>query len=131
MIDPKDVAEFVPSPSISKLACFKAQHGSVQLYLHCSNAALQLMEKKAVAVVGPQSSGIGHVISHVVTELHVPLLSFAAIADLVEHLGWREVTAIFVDDDYGRGGVIALGDALAKKRSRISYKAGFPPDRDR
>ncbi|THU65150.1 hypothetical protein C4D60_Mb05t00640 [Musa balbisiana] len=116
--------------------------------------ALQLMEKKVVAVVGPQSSGIGHVISHVVTELHVPLLSFAAtdptlsplehpyfirtthsdyfqmnaIADLVEHFGWREVTAIFVDDDYGRGGVIALGDALAKKRSRISYKAGFPPN---
>ncbi|CAL9174899.1 unnamed protein product, partial [Musa hybrid cultivar] len=116
--------------------------------------ALRLMEKKVVAVVGPQSSGIGHVISHVVTELHVPLLSFAAtdptlsplehpyfirtthsdyfqmnaIADLVEHFGWREVTAIFVDDDYGRGGVIALGDALAKKRSRISYKAGFPPN---
>ncbi|CAL9093814.1 unnamed protein product [Musa textilis] len=118
--------------------------------------ALQLMEKKVVAVVGPQSSGIGHVISHVVTELHVPLLSFAAtdptlsplehpyfirtthsdhfqmnaIADLVEHFGWREVTAIFVDDDYGRGGVIALGDALAEKRSRISYKAGFPPNAD-
>lgn len=156
--DLKDVSKFVPSPSIffydHLKACFKAPHGSVQLYFHCSIAALQLMEKKVVAVVGPQSSGIGHVISHVVTELHVPLLSFAAtdptlsplehpyfirtthsddfqmnaIADLVEHFGWREVTAIFVDDDYGRGGVIALGDALAKKRSRISYKAGFPPN---
>lgn len=118
--------------------------------------ALQLMEKKVVAVVGPQSSGIGHVISHVVNELHVPLLSFAAtdptlsplefpyfirtthsdyfqmnaVADLVEHFGWREVTAIYVDDHYGRGGVIALGDALARKRSKISYKAGFPPGAD-
>ncbi|WOL12207.1 glutamate receptor 3.5-like [Canna indica] len=118
--------------------------------------ALQLMEKNVIAVVGPQSSGIAHVISHVVNELHVPLLSFSAtdptlspleypyfirtihsdyfqmnaIADLVEHFGWREVTAIYVDDDYGRGGIIALGDALAKKRSKISYKAAFPPHAD-
>ncbi|XP_074585596.1 glutamate receptor 3.4-like isoform X2 [Curcuma longa] len=118
--------------------------------------ALQLMEKNVVAVVGPQSSGIAHVISHVVNELHVPLLAFGAtdpglspreypyfirtthsdyfqmnaVADLVEFYGWREVTAIYVDDDYGRGGVIALGDALATKRSRVSYKAGFSPKAD-
>ncbi|XP_042419039.1 glutamate receptor 3.4-like isoform X1 [Zingiber officinale] len=118
--------------------------------------ALQLMEKNVIAVVGPQSSGIGHVISHVVNELHVPLVSFAAtdptlspleypyfirathsdafqmnaVADLVEHFGWREVTAIFFDDDYGRGGITALGDALAKKRSKIGYKASFPPHAD-
>lgn len=35
--------------------------------------------------------------------------------------------AIFVDDDYGRGGVSALGDALAKIRAKIAYKAAFPP----
>ncbi|XP_026655806.1 glutamate receptor 3.4-like isoform X2 [Phoenix dactylifera] len=105
---------------------------------------------------GPQSSGIGHVISHVVNELHVPLLSFAAtdptlssleypyfirtihsdyfqmnaIADIVEYYGWRKVTAIFVDDDYGRGGIAALGDALASRRAEISYKAAFPPQAD-
>ncbi|XP_042375568.1 glutamate receptor 3.5-like isoform X1 [Zingiber officinale] len=118
--------------------------------------ALQLMEKNVVTVVGPQSSVIAHVISHVVNELHVPLLAFGAtdpglspleypyfirtthsdyfqmnaVADLVEFYGWREVTAIYVDDDYGRGGVIALGDALATKRSKVSYKAGFPPKSD-
>ncbi|KAG6509748.1 hypothetical protein ZIOFF_027753 [Zingiber officinale] len=118
--------------------------------------ALQLMEKNVVTVVGPQSSGIAHVISHVVNELHVPLLAFGAtdpglspleypyfirtthsdyfqmnaVADLVEFYGWREVTAIYVDDDYGRGGVIALGDALATKRSKVSYKAGFSPKAD-
>ncbi|KAG2613710.1 glutamate receptor 3.4-like isoform X1 [Panicum virgatum] len=116
--------------------------------------ALQLMENNVVAVIGPQSSGIGHVISHVVNELHVPLLSFAAtdptlsaseypyfirttisdyfqmnaVASIVEHYQWKEVTAIFVDDDYGRGGVSALGDALAEKRARISYKAAIPPN---
>ncbi|XP_030544270.1 glutamate receptor 3.4-like isoform X2 [Rhodamnia argentea] len=113
----------------------------------------KLMENDVVAAIGPQSSGIAHVISHVVNELHVPLLSFAAtdptlsslqypyfirttqsdsfqmyaIADLVEYYGWREVVAIFVDDDYGRGGVSVLGDALAKKRAKISYKAAFTP----
>ncbi|KAA8524663.1 hypothetical protein F0562_011086 [Nyssa sinensis] len=115
--------------------------------------ALQLMESDVVAVIGPQSSGIAHVISHVVNELHVPLLSFGAtdptlsalqypyflrttesdyfqmyaIADLVEFYGWKEVIAIFVDDDYGRSGIFVLGDALAKKRAKIAYKAAFTP----
>ncbi|XP_041008581.1 glutamate receptor 3.4-like isoform X1 [Juglans microcarpa x Juglans regia] len=116
--------------------------------------ALQLMEEDVFAAIGPQSSGIAHVISHVANELHVPLLSFAAtdptltamqypyfvrttqsdyfqmnaIADLVEYYGWREVIAIYVDDNYGRGGISVLGDALARKRAKISYKAPFTPD---
>ncbi|KAJ6680432.1 IONOTROPIC GLUTAMATE RECEPTOR [Salix purpurea] len=115
--------------------------------------ALQLMENGVVAVIGPQSSGIAHIISHVVNELHVPLLSFAAtdptlsalqypyflrttqndyfqmyaIADLVTYYGWREVIAIFVDDDCGRNGISVLGDALATKRAKISFKAAFTP----
>ncbi|KAL2464888.1 glutamate receptor 3.5 [Abeliophyllum distichum] len=115
--------------------------------------AMQLMGKEVVAAIGPQSSGIAHVVSHVVNELHVPLLSFGAtdptlsalqypyflrttisdnfqmyaIADLVLYFGWREVVAIFVDDDYGRNGISVLGDALAKKRAKISYKAAFTP----
>lgn len=110
-----------------------------------------------VAVIGPQSSGIGHVISHVVNELHVPLLSFGAtdptlsslqypyfirttqndhfqmhaVADLVQYYGWSEVIAIFVDDDNGRNGISVLGDALAQRRAKISYKAAFPQDASR
>lgn len=115
--------------------------------------ALQLMENEVVVAIGPQSSGIAHVISHVVNELHVPLLSFGAtdptlsslqypyflrtthsdhyqmyaIADIVQYYGWREVIAVFVDDDYGRNGISILGDALAKNRAKISYKAAFSP----
>ncbi|CAL9085344.1 unnamed protein product [Musa acuminata var. zebrina] len=118
--------------------------------------ALQLMEKQVVAIIGPQSSGIAHVVSHAAKELRVPLLAFAAtdpslssleysylvrttqsdhfqmnaVADIIDHYGWREVIAIFVDDDFGRGGINALGDALAEKRSKISYKAAFPPNAD-
>ncbi|KAI3457324.1 hypothetical protein Pfo_013987 [Paulownia fortunei] len=115
--------------------------------------AMKLMGKEVVAVLGPQSSGMAHVISQVLNELHVPLLSFGAtdptlsalqypyflrttisdyfqmyaIADLVVYFGWREVVTIFVDDDYGRNGISVLGDALAKKRAKISYKAAFTP----
>ncbi|XP_019413617.1 PREDICTED: glutamate receptor 3.4-like isoform X1 [Lupinus angustifolius] len=116
--------------------------------------ALQLMENEVVAAVGPQSSGIAHVISHVANELHVPLLSFGAtdptlsalqypyfirttqsdyyqmnaIVEFIEYHRWREVIAIFVDDDNGRNGVSALGDALSKKRAKISYKAALSPE---
>uniref|UniRef100_A0A804PCL2 Glutamate receptor n=1 Tax=Zea mays TaxID=4577 RepID=A0A804PCL2_MAIZE len=51
-----------------------------------------------------------------------------AIASIVDYYQWKRVTAIFVDDDYGRGGVEALGDALALKRAKISYKAAIPPN---
>ncbi|CAI9090282.1 OLC1v1025027C1 [Oldenlandia corymbosa var. corymbosa] len=133
----------------------------LNLILHDTNCsgflgtveALQLIEKDVVAAIGPQSSGIGHIISHVVNELHVPLLSFGATdptlsalqypyflrttvsdyfqmyaaADIVEYFQWKEVIAIFVDDDYGRNGISILGDALAKNRAKISYKAALTP----
>lgn len=120
--------------------------------------ALQLMEKnkEVVAILGPQSSGIAHVISHVVNELQIPLVSFAAtdpsltslqhpyfiratqndyfqmhaVASLIEYYKWRDVVSIFVDDDYGRGGVSVLSDALSKKRSKMSHKALLPEKAD-
>ncbi|KQJ84247.1 hypothetical protein BRADI_5g19560v3 [Brachypodium distachyon] len=115
--------------------------------------ALQFMEKDTVAIVGPQSSVLAHIISHVANELQVPMMSFAAtdptlsslqfpffvrtthsdhfqmasVADLVDYYGWKQVTAIFIDDDYGRSGISSLGDELAKRRSKILYKAAIRP----
>ncbi|KAJ4809137.1 Glutamate receptor [Rhynchospora pubera] len=116
--------------------------------------ALQLMENEVVAILGPQSSEIAHIIANVANELNVPLLSFAAtdptlsslqyrpfflrttqsdqfqmsaVADIVSYFGWREVVSIFTDNDYGRGGTVSLGDALNGKRMKISYKAAIPP----
>ncbi|XP_072985700.1 glutamate receptor 3.1-like isoform X1 [Typha latifolia] len=115
--------------------------------------ALQFMEKDIVAIIGPQSSVIAHVISHVANELQVPLLSFAstdptlssleypffiratqsdlfqmaAIAELVDYYQWQQLIAIFIDDDYGRNGVASLGDKLAERRCKISYKAAMRP----
>ncbi|KAF3337041.1 glutamate receptor 3.5-like protein [Carex littledalei] len=113
--------------------------------------ALQVLEKNVVAIIGPQSSGGSRILSDMANSLQVPLVSFSAtdptlsslefpyflratqsdqfqmraIADIVDFFQWREVTAIYVDDDYGRNGIAALGDELALRRAKISYKAGF------
>ncbi|GAB2226237.1 hypothetical protein Drorol1_Dr00022038 [Drosera rotundifolia] len=115
--------------------------------------AMQFMEAETVAIIGPQSSVIAHVISYIANELEVPLLSFAAtdptltslqypffvrttqsdlfqmaaIADIVDYYGWTEVIAVYIDDDYGRNGIVSLGDKLAEKRCRIAYKAALNP----
>lgn len=112
------------------------------------------MEMETMAIIGPQSSSIAHVISHVANDLQVPLLSYAAtdptlsslqypffvrtspndffqmaaIADIVNYYEWREVVAIYIDDDFGRNGIIALGDHLAESRCSISYKAPLKPE---
>lgn len=114
---------------------------------------MQLMEKDVVAIIGPQCSVVSHIVSHVATELQVPLLSFgatdpslssiqfpffvrstqsdsyqmAAVAHIIDYYSWKEVIAIFIDDDYGRNGLAELSDNLAEKRCRISYKAGIQP----
>ncbi|KAK7351818.1 hypothetical protein VNO77_11537 [Canavalia gladiata] len=119
--------------------------------------ALRFMETDVVAIIGPQSSVVAHIISHVANELRVPLLSFAAtdptlsslqfpffvrttqsdlyqmraVAEIIDYYGWKEVIAIYVDDDYGRNGVSALDDELAGRRCRISSKEGFKLDFDR
>ncbi|GMH08042.1 hypothetical protein Nepgr_009882 [Nepenthes gracilis] len=87
--------------------------------------ALQLIEKDVAVAIGPQSSGIACVISDVANELHVPLLSLAT--DPTLYYRWNKVIAIYVDDNYGRNGVSALGDALALKCTKISHKVAFSP----
>lgn len=116
-------------------------------------AAMRFMETDNVAIIGPQSSVVAHIISIIANELRTPLLSFAATdptlsslqfpffvrtthsdlyqmaaaAEIVDHYGWKEAIAIFVDDDYGWNGVSALADKLSEKRCKISYKVGIDP----
>uniref|UniRef100_A0A5B6ZAM6 Glutamate receptor n=1 Tax=Davidia involucrata TaxID=16924 RepID=A0A5B6ZAM6_DAVIN len=134
----------------------------LNLSMHDSNysgffgiiGALQYMETDIVAIIGPQSSGMAHILSHLANELHVPLLSFTAldptlsslqypyfiqtapnnqfqmtaIAEMVSYFRYREVIAVFSDDDQSRNSISALGDKLAERRCKISYKAVLPPD---
>lgn len=111
------------------------------------------MASQTVAIIGPHSSVTAHVITHIANELQVPLLSFSAldptlsslqfpffirtchsdlyqmtaIADLVDYYGWKDVIAVFPDDDNGRNGISTLGDKLAERRCKISYKAALRP----
>jgi ionotropic glutamate receptor len=115
---------------------------------------LQFLETDTVAVIGPQTAVMAHVLSHLANELQVPFLSFTAldptlsplqfpyfiqtapndlfqmtaIADMVSYYGWSEVTAVFNDDDQNRNGITVLGDKLAERRCKISYKAALPPE---
>ncbi|KAB2063677.1 hypothetical protein ES319_A10G232700v1 [Gossypium barbadense] len=56
------------------------------------------------------------------------LYQMSAIAEIIDHYEWREVIAIYEDDDHGRNGIAALGDKLAERRCRISYKARLSPE---
>ncbi|XP_076955605.1 glutamate receptor 3.6-like isoform X1 [Bidens hawaiensis] len=119
--------------------------------------ALQFMETESVALIGPQTSVLAHMISHVVNKLQVPLLSFtatdptlssqqypffvrtthtdafqmAAIADIVGYYEWKQLVAIYIDDDHGRNGITSLADQLAAKRCKISHKAPIKPEATR
>ncbi|ESQ50784.1 hypothetical protein EUTSA_v10022533mg [Eutrema salsugineum] len=116
--------------------------------------ALQFMETDVVAIIGPQTSIMAHVLSHLANELTVPMLSFTAldptlsplqfpffvqtapsdlflmraIAEMITYYGWSDVVALYNDDDNSRNGVTALGDELEERRCRISYKAVLPLD---
>lgn len=124
----------------------------IQIFLLIT--ALKFMETETVAIIGPQNAILAHALSHIANEVHVPLLSFTAldptlsplqypyfvqtapndefqmtaIGDMISYFGWGEVIAVYSDDDQSRNGVIALGEKLAKRRCKISYKAVLPPD---
>ncbi|KAG0499443.1 hypothetical protein HPP92_004134 [Vanilla planifolia] len=115
-------------------------------------AALKVLDKEVVTLIGPQSSVIAHMLSYFSAKFQVPLVSFAdtdpslsslqypyfvrmtqsdsyqmhAMADLIISYGWKQVIAVFIDDDYGRNGVYALDDELTKRKLRISYKIALP-----
>uniref|UniRef100_A0A7C9ES37 Receptor ligand binding region domain-containing protein n=1 Tax=Opuntia streptacantha TaxID=393608 RepID=A0A7C9ES37_OPUST len=135
---------------------------TLSLQIHDSNysgflsimGALQFMKTDIVAIIGPQSSVMAPVLSHLANELHVPLLSFTAldptlspiqypyffqtapndlfqmtaIAEMVSYYGWAQVIAIYTDEEQSRNGITALGDKLTERRCKISYKAVLPPD---
>lgn len=109
-----------------------------------------------MAIIGPQSSAIARMISEIANGLKVPLISYAAtdptlsalqfpfflrttqsdscqmaaMADLIDFYEWKEVIAIFVDNDYGRNGISALDDELDKKQLKVAYKLALPSQFD-
>ncbi|KAJ6729193.1 GLUTAMATE RECEPTOR 3.4 [Salix viminalis] len=88
---------------------------------------LQLMVNDVVAVIATDPTLSSLQYPYFLRTTQNDYFQMHAIADLVTYFGWREVIAIFVDDDYGRSGISVLGDALAMKRAKISYKAALTP----
>nr|GEW23682.1 glutamate receptor 3.2-like [Tanacetum cinerariifolium] len=128
----------------------------LKLSVHDTNfTALKYMGSATVAIIGPQSSELAGVLSHLGNELHVPILSFTALdpslspfqypyflqtapndlyqmkalAATVSYFRYREVVAIFTDNDQFRNGINVFGNELTKKRCRLSGKAPLPVDR--
>lgn len=113
-----------------------------------STGAFQVLEQGVAAIIGPQSSAIAHSISQIADAVHVPLISYAAtdptlsslqfplffrtiqsdseqmaaMANLIDFNGWKEVIVIFLDDDYGRNGISALSDELENRRLKLAHK---------
>ncbi|XP_023770463.1 glutamate receptor 3.7 isoform X1 [Lactuca sativa] len=117
-----------------------------------SIGAFQMLEQDVVAIIGPQSSAVAHMISQIANGVQVPIISYAAtdptlsslqfpyffrttqsdsyqmaaMANLIDFYGWKEVIAIYIDDEYGRNGVFSLDDEVEKRKSKISYKLALP-----
>ncbi|KAI3774206.1 hypothetical protein L1987_48751 [Smallanthus sonchifolius] len=92
------------------------------------NVTLLILKADIVAVIGPYGSVMAHAYSSLVNELHVPLLSYTAldpslsplqypyfiqtapndlyqmtaVAEMISYFGFREVAAIYTDDDQFR-----------------------------
>lgn len=45
------------------------------------------------------------------------------IVDIISYYGWKELIAIYVDDDYESNGIDALSDPLSVRNYKISYRA--------
>ncbi|KAJ7265010.1 hypothetical protein O6H91_Y403300 [Diphasiastrum complanatum] len=118
-----------------------------------ASAAMDLMSEPVVAIAGPQTSVVSHFVAHMGAATHVPLVSFSAtdpslseyeypyfvrlscsdrvqmeaIAGVVGLFGWREVVALYSDDDFGTSGISALSDALLGVGATIVNHVGLDP----
>ncbi|KAJ7555969.1 hypothetical protein O6H91_05G063400 [Diphasiastrum complanatum] len=118
-----------------------------------ASAAKDLMSEPVVAIAGPQTSMVSHFVAHMGAAIHVPLVSFSAtdptlseyqypyfvrlsrsdrvqmeaIAGVVGFFGWRQVVALYSDDDFGASGICALSNALVGVRATIVNRMGLDP----
>ncbi|KAH9307568.1 hypothetical protein KI387_035479 [Taxus chinensis] len=117
-------------------------------------SAMQLMDDGVIAILGPQTSDESYFVAAMAEENHIPLISFSAtdpalsrfqypyfirvvpsdtmqmvaIAGIIDYYGWKEVAALFTDDDFGRSGFYAIRNSLEKIGSRIVYKVAVDPN---
>ncbi|KAI6681251.1 hypothetical protein NL676_035132, partial [Syzygium grande] len=115
---------------------------------------LDLIKNKQVqAIIGPPSSVQADFIVHLGNKSHVPIISFSAtspslssirspyfirvaqndssqvsaLSAVVQAFGWKEVVLIYVDNEFGKGLIPSLTDALEEVDTRVAYRSLIPP----
>lgn len=117
-----------------------------------ASAGAELLQSGAVAIIGPQTSQEAGFVAQMCVAAHVPMLSYSAtdpllsyqrfpyfirlphsdavqmkaIAAVVERYGWRQVVALYADNDFGAGVLSPLSEALLQVESQISYRCPIP-----
>lgn len=116
----------------------------------CHSAVLDLLENhKVQTIVGPQKSSQATFVSALGNKCQIPIISFTAtsptlssrtlpyfvratlndsaqvnsIVSMIKAYGWREVVPIYVDNDYGRGIIPSLVDALQQIDVHVPYQS--------
>ncbi|KAK2632915.1 hypothetical protein EUGRSUZ_L00907 [Eucalyptus grandis] len=118
-----------------------------------ASAVLDLMENEEVhAILGPKWSSQAKFVIDLGEKAQVPIISFSAtspslsptqshyfvrtayddssqvgaLAAVVQAYGWREITLVYEDTEYGNGLVPYLVDAFQEVDARISYRSVIP-----
>ncbi|KAF7830388.1 glutamate receptor 2.7-like [Senna tora] len=112
--------------------------------------ALDLIKTEQVeAIIGPSTSMEANFVINLGDKAHVPIITFTAtspslaslrspyffriaqsdsdqvnaISSIVEAFGWKAAVPIYVDDDYGKGVLPFLTNALQQVNARIPYQS--------
>ncbi|KAL6295911.1 hypothetical protein ACE6H2_004053 [Prunus campanulata] len=119
-----------------------------------ASAALDLIKNvKVQAIIGPESSTQTNFVISLGDNAQVPIISFSAtnpsltairspyflraaqndssqvkaISAIIQAFGWREVVPIYVDNEFGKGIIPSLSDALQEVDARIPYRSIISP----
>ncbi|XP_057833805.1 glutamate receptor 2.7 [Cryptomeria japonica] len=135
--------------SIRLVLHFKDSGGDPVL---AASAGAELLQSGAVAIIGPQTSQEAGFVAQMCVAAQVPMLSFSAtdpllsyqrfpyfirlphsdavqmkaIAAVVDKFEWKQVVALYADNDFGSGVLSPLSEALVKVGSEISYRCPIP-----
>ncbi|KAI3814872.1 hypothetical protein L1987_14519 [Smallanthus sonchifolius] len=126
---------------------------SKQDNIQAASAAIDLLKNvQVMAILGPPTSAQADFVIQLGNRAEVPIISPATspslspndnayfiraahdstsqlkpIAEVIKHFSWREVVFVYEDDEYGRGLVPYLSDAMMNISTKVMYHAVIHP----
>ncbi|KAL3818424.1 hypothetical protein ACJIZ3_004329 [Penstemon smallii] len=118
-----------------------------------ATAAVDLLKNVEVqAIIGPMFSSQANFLIDLGDEAQVPIITFTAtspslsssrspyfvratlndssqvkaIGSIIQAFGWREVVPIYVDNEFGKGIIPYLNDAMEEVNARVPYRSVIP-----